>query len=116
MYSINDIVIELPEIDLENNMILRISIDNEWTAKDFHVLFREVNVLYKSKFWVYKALLKARDFIASPNNKNISFMQFAHTPLAHTHLKQLNGGLNQLMRKIIIDTSFSLHSLIMMKK
>lgn len=83
MYNINDIIIELPEIDLENNTILRILIDEEWTARDFHLFFRDVDILYKSKFWTYKALSEARDFISRSSNRNVSFMQFAHTPLAH---------------------------------
>ncbi len=83
MNNINEIVIELPEIDLDNNSILKISIDKKWTASDFNIFFGNIDIIYRSRFLTYKAIREASNFISNPNNNNVTFLQFAHTPLAH---------------------------------
>ncbi len=83
MLNIDNLLIELPEIDFEDHSILRISIDTAWVAEDFALLFENLAILYQTKFLTYKAVREANKFVTNPNNRNVNFMEFAHTPLAH---------------------------------
>jgi hypothetical protein len=76
-----DLKIQLPELDVINNSILKISIDNEWSAYEFGELFKSLNIIYKSKFWTYKALRASNDFINLHKRTRMSYAQFEHSPI-----------------------------------
>ena len=83
MSNVINIDVKLSDIDLSNKAILKISVNQKWSPRDFSNMFRDIDILYKNKFWIYKAIQLTHDFLLNPNNKNITFIEFAHSPLAH---------------------------------
>jgi hypothetical protein len=95
MENIGNVIIDLPEIDFENPSILKILIDGTWSSQSFAYFFQNVDFVYKSQFLTYKAIKITKDFISNPNNRNINFVSFAHTPLAH-QLERIKWDLETL--------------------
>lgn len=87
-------VVEAIDIDLESRSILRVSIDQDWSASDFKNFFNSIEVLYTSKVLINSMFHAAGEFISDPKTKKIKFISFEQSPLAITisQIKELFEG------------------------
>ena len=81
MYSHENIKIILPNTDLENEAILKISIDKTWTATQIFNFIQSVNFVYKCNYWTANLFNEIDLFLSEESNKNVTYSIYSQSPL-----------------------------------